>query len=303
MVSIIINLYNQDKYIKECLDSIEKLKNQDYEIIVVNDGSTDKSVEIIKKYQKKYTNIILLSTPHRGKAYAYNKGISSSHGDYVMFVNIKDFIDDTFLDEVVPIMEHEKADIVYTDYYEYYNINRIKLVCNNQPKVLINYEPWAKIYRKSFLIKNKFSFLEDNIFFNILSLPLWLGMAKTCYLPLPLYYSRYIPSSVSFNKNYTDILYALDETIYNFKKHKIYTKYRDELEYLCLDKFLKTGVLLFAKYKDELKYIPEIRAKILDYFSNIMNNKYITKKDRYIYKVCLYTNPRLISFFIPLIER
>ncbi|MDE6292213.1 MAG: glycosyltransferase, partial [Bacilli bacterium] len=92
-VSIIIPVYNAENYIDECLDSCINQTYKNIEIICVNDGSSDASLEHIEKYMKTYKNIVLINQENSGVAVARNVGIDASTGDYVMFVDSDDYID------------------------------------------------------------------------------------------------------------------------------------------------------------------------------------------------------------------
>ena len=103
LISIIIPLYNSEKYIEAALDSIldSDLDKSDYEIIVVNDGSTDKGPVIAQRYAANVDNIIYLSQENQGQSVARNKGMSMCHGDYFWCVDA----DDTLEPNLLPIVE------------------------------------------------------------------------------------------------------------------------------------------------------------------------------------------------------
>ena len=100
LVSIIVPVYNTEKYLKKCLDSLVNQTYKDFEIIVVNDGSTDKSSNIISKYQKKYKNIILIDKENEGLSMARNRGVQKSSGKYIIFVDSDDYVSNKLLEEV-----------------------------------------------------------------------------------------------------------------------------------------------------------------------------------------------------------
>ena len=86
LISVIIPVYNVEKYLAKCLDSIIYPELSDYEIIVVNDGATDSSPAIAAEYEAKYPSLIrLISTPNGGLGAARNVGIRASRGDYLVF--------------------------------------------------------------------------------------------------------------------------------------------------------------------------------------------------------------------------
>ena len=85
-VSVIIPVYNSENYLKECLDSVFEQSLENFEVICVNDASTDGSLEIMESYMKRYLNMRIFSlSENRGQAYARNKGIYESRGEYIYF--------------------------------------------------------------------------------------------------------------------------------------------------------------------------------------------------------------------------
>ena len=172
-ISVIVPVYNTEKYIKKCLNSILVQKNVDYEIIVVNDGSTDNSAEIIKEYEKKYTNKIkYFEKQNGGLSDARNYGICKATGDYLCFVDSDDYINSQLFEKAEPFIEQGLELIKYKcvrvneDYEEIEKVNGPvfdnttgaeafnKLFAKD---VLI--EPaWLYFYKREFFIENNFEF-------------------------------------------------------------------------------------------------------------------------------------------------
>ena len=92
-VSIIVPVYNVEKYLRECLDSIAMQTIDDFEVICINDGSEDNSDRILTEYEKKYKNIkILVHEENKGLSAARNTGIRNAAGEYLLFVDADDYI-------------------------------------------------------------------------------------------------------------------------------------------------------------------------------------------------------------------
>lgn len=91
--SIIIPIYNAEKYLEKCLDSVVNQTYNNYELILVNDGSTDKSQKIIERFSKKYDNIIFFSQKNSGQSAARNFALSKAKGDYIIFLDADDYLD------------------------------------------------------------------------------------------------------------------------------------------------------------------------------------------------------------------
>ncbi len=114
-VSIIIPIYNSEKYIEKCLNSIIKQTLKDIEIILVNDGSTDKSLSILKSYAKKDKRIKLIDKENGGLASARNAGINASCGKYIYFIDSDDFIEINALEILYNKMEDSNLDTLFFD--------------------------------------------------------------------------------------------------------------------------------------------------------------------------------------------
>ena len=99
-VSVIIPVYNVDKYLEECLQSVCSQTLKDIEIICINDGSTDKSGQILKDFAKKDKRIILIEQENRGVSIARNNGLKAARGEYIGFVDSDDCIDPDFYEKL-----------------------------------------------------------------------------------------------------------------------------------------------------------------------------------------------------------
>ena len=168
--SFIVPVYNTEKYLKKCLDSLVNQTYKDFEIIVVNDGSTDKSSSIISKYQKKYKNIIVIDKENEGLSMARNRGVQKSSGKYIIFVDSDDYVSNKLLEEVdkkiddSDILRFQIAteDEEYTKINEYHEEEFESMCGYDAFKYLSSYhfvEPaWCYVIRKNYYIENKFSF-------------------------------------------------------------------------------------------------------------------------------------------------
>ena len=96
-ISVIVPVYNTEKYLKQCIESILNSTYRNFEIILVNDGSTDRSEKICRYYSKKDPRVKVLNQEHSGVSTARNKGIDSSEGEWIVFVDSDDRISRGFL--------------------------------------------------------------------------------------------------------------------------------------------------------------------------------------------------------------
>ena len=115
LLSVIVPVYNCEKYLDECLASLTRqgLNANEYEVLVVNDGSTDKSEKIALSYCEKYHNFYLLNQENQGVSAARNKGLESARGKYIAFVDSDDFVADNLYLSVVSLVEEKKIKCFY----------------------------------------------------------------------------------------------------------------------------------------------------------------------------------------------
>lgn len=127
LVSIIVPVYNTEKYLRRCLDSIINQTYKNLEIILVDDGSIDCSREIINEYAKRDKRIIRIFKTNGGQSSARNLGLEARTGSYIMFVDSDDWIDVNAVSILVDLMNSNKADIIIFNYYAIYK-NNIKIL-------------------------------------------------------------------------------------------------------------------------------------------------------------------------------
>lgn len=117
MISIIVPVYNVEKYLDRCVQSILIQSFKRFELILVNDGSTDNSFEICQKYRKKDSRVILISQENKGLSAARNTGLNNAHGDYICFIDSDDFIEKDYLKLLLNNLKSNNADISICEYF------------------------------------------------------------------------------------------------------------------------------------------------------------------------------------------
>ena len=214
MISVIVPAYNVEKYIEKCLSSLVSQSFKDIEIIVINDGSTDKTEQIISEFAKKDKRINVITQENQGPSVARNKGMEIAHGKYISFVDSDDWVDSDFLEKLYNAIVSHDADISCTNairkrensekyrfFYEkekeYESLKDKIEVCNIPNCCYI----WNKLYRTN-LIKNR-KFKKDAYFEDMLWIPDVLKSAKRIVtVPNTNYYYRV--NNVSIVKKYSD---------------------------------------------------------------------------------------------------
>ena len=169
-VSIIIPTYNVAEYLEECMDSVVRQTLQDIEIICINDGSTDGSLEILKRYAQNDKRIIIVDKENGGYGIGMNIGLDKATGEYIGIVEPDDFVPLNMYEDLYNIAEKENLDFVKADFYRFKRSGNgnMDLVYNHlskneedynvvfnpstDPKTLLYImNTWSGIYRRSFL--------------------------------------------------------------------------------------------------------------------------------------------------------
>lgn len=166
-LSVIVPVYNVDKYLTRCLNTLVNQSLDDYEIILVNDGSSDNSLSICEKYQSEYGDKIkLFSKDNGGLSDARNYGIARSSGKYLAFIDSDDWIDLRMLEVMYEKAIFTNADIVVCDMEYHYDNGKVSFssggvfdvvnVKDNLDIMMINNSACNKIYRSSLFSNNRF---------------------------------------------------------------------------------------------------------------------------------------------------
>ena len=174
-VSIVVPVYNVEKFLPECLDSIINQTLKDIEVICVNDGSTDSSLDILNSYAQKDSRIIVINKSNSGYGNTMNMGINAAAGEYIGIIESDDFADKHMFDDLYKLAKDNDADIAKSNWYLYWGKHKFsrknnnissaktfKIINSKQDKDLLRLNPsvWSAIYKREFLNKFNIRFLE-----------------------------------------------------------------------------------------------------------------------------------------------
>lgn len=192
LISVIIPVYNLEGYLKECIDSVIENTQVHIEIILVNDGSTDNSQNICEDYAGKYKNITVINKENGGLSEARNTGIKAARGEYILFLDADDLLEDGILNYLSDFIYFKNMpDAVMFDYTKFYQkknkYERIKkdimpqIINKKSKEELIEYLlssdthfQWLVcqfIYKRELLLENKLFFQKNRLYEDILWLP------------------------------------------------------------------------------------------------------------------------------------
>ena len=172
LVSIIVPMYNVEKYIEKCITSLLEQTYKNCEIIIVNDGSEDKSSEIVEKIATQNGNIKIINQKNSGVSVARNTGIENANGDYIIFVDADDYLAKDFVEYMVKLIKMNNSEFAYSisnfkKENEKETQNEFIKEISNEESVGLLLSPdvtvgcWNKIYKRDMLIKNNIFFRTD----------------------------------------------------------------------------------------------------------------------------------------------
>ncbi len=174
-VSILVPIFNVEKYLRQCLDSIVAQTMTDIEIICINDGSTDSCPQILDEYAQKDARIKIISKPNSGYGNSMNQGIDAATGEYIGIVESDDYAELNMFECLYQLAQEHDADLVKSEHIAFNttrdesrvtadtkteHLHRV-LNASEEPSLLENFIPiWRSIYRNSFIQANGIRFLE-----------------------------------------------------------------------------------------------------------------------------------------------
>jgi len=207
VVSIIIPLFNTRDYIADALDSVLRQKYGDIEIVVVDDGSTDGSVEVVQRYRDRHPGIVLLHQKHAGPGAARNRGIRYARGEYLLFLDSDDRLAEDALSGLVHAGRTNRSEIVVGMMVSFRGKRRwipermrffasgFQAEATNVqqlPELIENVSPCNKLFRRTFIEEHTIRFLEDarlseDLYFVVSA---FLNAEKVSVIPQTVYYYR-----------------------------------------------------------------------------------------------------------------
>ena len=300
MISVIVPVYNVEKYLKKCLSSIMKQTYKDFELIIVNDGSPDNSEAIIDDFKKKYPKKIkAFKKENGGLSSARNYGLEKATGDYVVFLDSDDWFEPDYLEKMYNLAIRDDLDIVVCDTLKEYPHKSEVLRSNlgysddNVKNYIISYPMAALRLVKRELFTKDYLFTDKILYEDLCLYPTFVNKTtKIGFLSMPLYHYLQRDDSIMHQKKFSDKLYdiikVLDHVYDSFKKHKNLDKYHDEIEYLYITHLLRSTTLRFLEYEDGEEKLKVVNEIMNDKFPNWKLNKYFKKSSFKLKLICKF---------------
>ena len=280
-VSVIIPVYNIENYLNECLDSVVNQTFEDIEIICIDDGSTDNSLNILQSYANSDDRIKILSKQNSGQGSARNLGFKKSQGEYIYFVDGDDYIDLKTIEKFYNNAISNNSEIVISKIARFKDKNSIDYsvpgfdfeeIFKNQDfnnflfdyhevkKYVLNasFAPWTKFYRRDFLVNHNILFVENLYYEDVLfHIEVMLSAEKMSFLPEFNYYYRINPSSsVHTGDNGYDIFEIINLVEEYLINEDYYEEFRGEF-----DLFKITQILNYVSVTKTEEYFQKAKTE------------------------------------------
>ena len=296
-VSVIVPVYNVEKYLDKCLNTLARQTLKDIEIIIVNDGSPDNSQKIIDKYTEKYSNMKSYIKENGGLSDARNYGIKKANGEYIAFLDSDDYVTEDMYKKMYEKAKSGNFDMVVCDLNYIYPDKVIPASSNvptdttNIKKCMLNIYPaaWNKIFKRK-LFDNGIEFKKG----------VWFEDVEFIYRLLPSvksigtiheHFNQYVQREGSITNTINKKIYHYIDNwngiIEYYKKNNLYKEYKNELEYSYVRYIYATFVKQASRYNydDYMEAVDTAIENVKKNFPKYRKNKYFYTNLKGIYLV------------------
>ena len=284
-VSVIIPVYNVEDYLKECIESLTAQTIKDIEILLVDDGSTDKSGVICDEYSEKFENVKVIHKVNGGQASARNMALDIAEGEFIGFVDSDDWVDADMYMAMVESAKENNSDIVICDMVDHYP-DKIIYHHSSEYDDVFKVTPSAcnKLFRKSIIGKDKFPeglWYED---FEFTTKQL-LKTKNISNIHKGFYHCHCREVSTMFNDNSKknlDIVTVINNLKVYMEENGYDKEYKDLIEYLMIDHILITSINRVALHKnnDKKDVIKTMRNYVKGAYPNFKNDRVFKEMPR-----------------------
>lgn len=294
LISIIVPVYNVENYLRNCLDSILTCDYSDFEVLLINDGSTDHSGEICDEYADTDARVKVLHQSNRGVSYTRNKGLSVAQGEWIIFVDSDDEVECTWMRKVHELIDMYDADIIKYGYYIDSLTDTVPVVCNDR-EIDCLIKGSLNIYR-SVEVSAYYGYLWNTVFKRELIADLRFD-EKLSFCEDHLFTYNYI--------SHVGTMLISPSPLYRYKKRSVNSLSKTSDPYMLLqaaNKMLLVKLQIVSSDRDLLEYTKKcFNADIVAALKNIYLNERYKRKDRIdFYR--LLSESASTSFLLPWIR-
>lgn len=287
-LSVIVPMYNVEKYLPQCLESLRDQTFKDMEVLLVDDGSTDSTAEIAKEFAAQNRNFRYFYKENGGLSSARNHAIPYVKGEYVTFLDSDDWVEPALYEKMMGAIG--EADVCVTDIEYYYEEPEKRFIMKGltdweadsiQKRALLSpLFAWNKIYRSALFQNGGYRYPEGTWYEDHPVTTMIFAKANDiAYLPECLIHYRQREGSImaaTSDRRIGQIFDVLQMVRENFQKEGIYEQYRDELEYLHIEHLRLYGMFRFIRSDDWETYYRHSEEVVHQYFPHWKSNRYIS---------------------------
>ncbi len=311
-LSIIVPIYNTEKYLRKCIDSILAQTLTDFECILVDDGSTDNCPSICDEYAEKDPRIVVIHKPNGGQSDARNKGLDIAKGDYIGFVDSDDYIDTNMYEDLYNLAVTNGISMVVCKINYIDANNSISSAKENETCQCIIYDAYNDLI-------NDFSSINEKIYFSVccklfsrdifknIRFPKGL-LYEDAYITLDLleccdkvlfvdkcYYNYIYRQGSTMNSTYsyahTEQLILCNKMIDFYKKRNLNIQIKKAMVRF-VDYYIPNHILINTQFKEYKNNFKIYRNQAVRSIPMILSNRYILKLKKFLF-LCVFISPRL----------
>ncbi len=318
-LSIVIPIYNTRSFLPACLESVLKPRSQDYEIILVNDGSTDDSETLALEYTKRFPGLVsLITTENCGLGAARNVGLEAARGDFVFFLDSDDSLAENALDEILDSLTPDR-DIVICDFLSVdlagNTLERMpgcrrtgKISLESYPDLLTEYPSGCnKICRRSLYFNGAIRFPSRVWYEDLRTMPKLYPLTDRIWSTGKAWY-RYLSRPGSITKGARlernlEIIEAIDDLLSYYRSLGLYDRYRRQLEYIAFYNLFLTASVRVCLGDPKSPILPRLKQAFLERIPDFTDREWyrsMPKKHQLLTRLLLSDRYRTVSVLMRL---
>lgn len=319
-VTVVVPVYNVEAYVGKCIDSILEQSFSDFELILVDDGSTDSGGKICDRYAEKDGRIRVIHQKNEGLGGARNTGIKAAVGVYLLFVDSDDTIAPHTIEATYSKAVETNADMVVFGFQSVgedgqalqvfldpVQKNKPLLPTTDRDVFLASPNAWNKLYKKELFEKSGLLYPSRVWYEDIrVTVKLYLFAEKVVFIEDVLYFYLIRPGSIMQNKNVernAEIIEAFQDIVSYFQQNGRFEEFRNELEYLCIFHLYIAASVRVIRADRKHGLMDELQGYMETVFPNFQKNPYLgslTRNQSIIYHLLLKKRYRIIEWIFKL---